>query len=148
MRDAMTSTITDTSRLTHTLYLPLVSNSATAIVTAATYLYDADGARVKGEVGSVTTIYIAGVYEWQTGSTTKYYEGGAMRRTGYASDNGISYILGDQLGSSSVIIGQSGGVQATNYYYPYGANRGNIFADLTMKRFTGQYHESGLAGAE
>jgi RHS repeat-associated protein len=40
-------------------------------------------------------------------------------------------------------------VQATDYYYPFGANRGDsAFSDLTAKRFTGQYGESGLAGNE
>ena len=72
-----------------------------------------------------------------------------MRRTGYASNNGISYMLGDQLGSTSVIVGQNGTAQATNYYYPFGGNRGGAaFSDLTAKRFTGQYHEKGLPGGE
>jgi len=34
------------------------------------------------------------------------------------------------------------------YYYPYGGNRGATFSDWTTKRFTGQYHESGLPGGE
>ena len=102
---------------------------------------------MKGTISGTTTVYIAGLYEWQNGATTKYYDGGAMRRTGYASGNGLNYILGDQLGSSSVIVGQNGVAQATNYYFPYGGNRGSsVFSDLTTKRFTGQYHEQGLPG--
>lgn len=69
VHDPITNTITDTSRLTHTVFLPMVTNGATAVVTSAAFLYDADGTRVKGEVGGVTTIYIAGMYEWQAGAT-------------------------------------------------------------------------------
>jgi RHS repeat-associated protein len=130
----------------------------------ATFLYDADGIRVKGLVNGVTTVYIAGTYEWQAGATTvyiagifewqagattKYFDGGGMRRSGYATGNGVFYILSDQLGSTSVIVSQAGAVQATNYYYPFGTNRAGIsFSDLTSKRFTGQYAESGLGGSE
>ena len=119
------------------------------VTTLATFTYDADGNRVLGTISGTTTAYVAGLYEYQGGATTKYYEGGAIRRTAYASNNGISYMLGDQLGSTSVIVGQNGTAQATNYYYPFGGNRGGAaFSTLTTKRFTGQYHESGLPGGE
>jgi YD repeat-containing protein len=59
---------------------------------SATFVYDAEGDRVKGTVGSVTTVYLAGLYEYQAGAVTKYYEGGALRRTGYASQNGVFYL--------------------------------------------------------
>ncbi|MFZ1708847.1 MAG: hypothetical protein WAW20_09660, partial [Anaerolineae bacterium] len=39
---------------------------------SATFLYDADGNRVKGTVAGVTTVYIAGIYEYQNGAVTKY----------------------------------------------------------------------------
>ena len=39
----------------------------------ATFVYDADGNRVKGTVNGVTTVYIAGLYEYQSGATTLYY---------------------------------------------------------------------------
>jgi YD repeat-containing protein len=82
-----TTVITDTSRLTYKLYLPMVMNNATAIITTSSFTHDAEGTRVKGTVGNITTVYIAGLHEWQAGATTKYYEGGAMRRSGYASGN-------------------------------------------------------------
>ena len=57
-----------------------------------------------------------------------------MRKNGV-----LSYLHGDYLGNTV----------ATNYYYPYGANRGGTaFSGLTTKRFTGQYHESSLPGGE
>ena len=51
---------------------------------STTFLHDTEGNGVKGTVAGVTTVYIAGLYEWQNGAVTKYYEGGAIRRTGYA----------------------------------------------------------------
>ncbi len=116
---------------------------------SATFLYDAEGNRVKGTVNGVTTVYLAGLYEYQNGAVTKYYEGGAMRRTGYATDNGVFYIVSDHLRSTSVLVNRDGTVKSRNYYYPYGGNRGgSAFSGVTTKRFTGQYHEQGLPGGE
>ena len=56
--------------------------------------------------------------------------------------------MDDQLHSTTAIVDATGTLQAQQYYYPYGANRGGAQSDLTDKRFTGQYHESGLAGVE
>ena len=106
--------------------------------------------RVKGTIGGVTTVYIAGVYEYQAGATTLYYEGNAIRRTGYASNNGVTYLLQDHLKSSSALINQNGTVNGSrNYFLPFGGNRGGTaFNDTTTKRFTGQYHEKDLPGGE
>ncbi len=105
-----------------------------------------------GTVDGTTTIYIAGVYEYQAGATTHYYEGPtgnvALRRTGHVSNNGVFYLLGDHLGSTSVLVNQNGTLNSSNYYYPYGSNRGGAQSTLTAKRYTGQYHEAGLAGSQ
>ena len=85
---------------------------------SATFLYDADGNRVKGTVVGVTTVYIVGLYEYQNGAVTQYYEGGALRRTGYTSGNGVFYSLSDHLRSTSVLVNQNGTVNSRNYYYP------------------------------
>ncbi len=115
---------------------------------SATFLYDADGNRVRGAVAGVTTVYIAGIYEYQAGATTKYYEGGALRRTGYSGDNGVFYALSDHLRSTSVLVNQNGTLNTNQYFYPYGGNRDGAFSSLTTKRFTGQYHEQSLPGGE
>ena len=118
---------------------------------SASFVYDADGNRVKSTVAGVTTVYIAGIYEYQGGATTKYYEGNALRRTGYGTNDGIFYTLRDHLNSSSVITNRSGAVVSPNdnqYFYPFGGNRGAAFSGVTTKRFTGQYHESSLPGGE
>ncbi|MCA9950621.1 MAG: RHS repeat-associated core domain-containing protein, partial [Anaerolineales bacterium] len=100
----------------------------------------------------MTTIFIAGIFEYQAGAITKYYPGAggssAIRRENYASDNGIFYVLGDHLGSTSTIIQQNTTLVKQEFYYPYGGNRGSAFSELTTKRFTGQYHEAGLPGGE
>ncbi|MDQ3247737.1 MAG: hypothetical protein M3Q45_00885, partial [Chloroflexota bacterium] len=120
---------------------------------SASFVYDADGNRVKGTVNGVTTVYVAGLYEYQNGATTHYYEGSAMRRSGYASDNGVFYNLQDHLKSTSSVVNQNGTLNGTpNYFYPY-APRGHpkrsaSFSLLTTKRFTGQYHEKDLPGGE
>ena len=73
----------------------------------------------------------------------------ALRRTGYATDNSVFYVVSDQLHSTSVLVNQNGTVKDRNYYYPYGGNRGgSVFSGITTKRFTGQYHEQGLPGGE
>jgi RHS repeat-associated protein len=57
-------------------------------------------------------------------------------------------VLGDHLGSTSAMVDATGAVVAQQYYYPYGANRGGAQSDLTERRYTGQYQETGLAGTE
>lgn len=84
----------------------------------AGFLYDADGNRVKGTVGGVSTVYIAGVYEQSGSAATFYYESGAMRREGYAENNGVFYLLTDQVKSTSVIVTQGGGETSRQYSYP------------------------------
>ena len=59
-----------------------------------------------------------------------------MRRSGYGVDDGVFYLLQDHLKSSSVFVHQSGTTLSTNYYLPYGGNRGAAFSDLSTKRFT------------
>jgi len=46
------------------------------------------------------------------------------------------------------MVDSGGTLVKGEYYYPYGGNRGSAFSALTTKRFTGQYHESGLPGGE
>ncbi|GAB4568498.1 MAG: hypothetical protein Kow0047_21440 [Anaerolineae bacterium] len=107
---------------------------------------------MKGTVNGVTTVYIGGIYEYQGGASTRYYQGHAgvvaLRREGYPSDNGLFCLLGDHLGSTAVIVRREGSVVAWQYYYPFGGNRDGAFSAVTTRRFTGQYHEAGLPGGE
>jgi RHS repeat-associated protein len=114
----------------------------------ASFVYDADGNRVKGTIGGVTTVYIAGLYEYQGGAITHYYGNGALRRAGFAGANGLIYVMQDQLQSSSLYVTRGGVLTQHNHYYPYGGRRGSPFNIRSTKRFTGQYHEQDLPGGE
>ena len=56
----------------------------------------------------VTVFYIGGYYEWTAAGSTKYYYAGAqriaMRREGYALNNGLFWLLSDHLGSTTAVI--------------------------------------------
>jgi RHS repeat-associated protein len=122
-----------------------VKQGATSL---ATFLYDADGNRVKGTVSGVTTVYIAGIYERQGAAAASYYEGGGLRRSGYTSNNGVFYMLSDHLKSTSALVARNGVLNVKYFYYPYGARRGVPFNSITAKRFTSQYHKTALPGGE
>ena len=92
-----------------------------------TYTYGADGTKLRTvhKIGSTTT-------------TTDYcgnvvYENGVQKLLltdeGYVtlSDNKYHYYLKDHQGNNRVVINQSGSVEETNHYYPFGG----VFASTT-----------------
>ena len=92
-----------------------------------TYTYAADGTKLKTvhKIGSTTT-------------TTDYcgnvvYENGVRKllltEEGYVtlSDSKYHYYLKDHQGNNSVVINQSGSVEETNHYYPFGG----VFSSTT-----------------
>jgi len=91
---------------------------------SAAFVFDGDGNRVKATVSNVTTAFVGGYYEWTSNGNTAYYSAGgarvAMRRTGYASDNGLFWILGDHLGSTSVTATSTGSLKAKMLYKAWG----------------------------
>ena len=94
-----------------------------------TYLYGADGTKLRTvhKIGSTTT-------------TTDFcndviYENGTAKmlltEEGYVSlsDSKYHYYLKDHQGNNRVVVDQSGNVEETNHYYPFGgifASTGNI----------------------
>ncbi len=118
-----------------------VSGAATA-----TFLYDGDGNRVKGEIiGGATTTYIGNYAEWisgSPGSLVKYYYAGATRVAMISND--LYYLLGDHLGSTSVTANSLGVKSAEVRYYPWGTERYTYSSTPTTFRFTGQRYESGI----
>ena len=91
-------------------HLVSVSNGTTT----TSYTYDQDGNRVKRTVGSVSTMYVAGMEIEFHGSSedhrTAYYaQGGAFRVIG-GSNVGLYFRHSDHLGSTSVISDSSGNV--------------------------------------
>ncbi|MFN8493908.1 MAG: hypothetical protein U0350_40290 [Caldilineaceae bacterium] len=116
---------------------------------SASFIYDADGNRVKGTVNGTTTVYLAGLYEYQSGATTLYYEGNAPVGQGTRPTTASSICCKTNSRVVARLINQNGTVNSRNYFDPFGGNRGGAaFSALTTKRFTGQYHEVGLPGSE
>jgi hypothetical protein len=74
--------------------------------------------------------------------TTVYYPvGGALRR-----DGTVSYVLGDQLGSASVVLDAGGAVTAEQRYTPFGEKRILNASLPTDRLFTGQQEMADLGG--
>ena len=73
----------------------------------APFPYDGDGKGVKGVMGGETILFVGRHYEVVNGSATKYYFAGdqriALRKNGT-----LSYLLGDHLGSTSIITDDNG----------------------------------------
>ena len=85
-----------------------------------TYTYGADGTKLRTvhKIGSTTTTtdYCSNViYENNTAKLL-------LTEEGYVSlnDNKYHYYLKDHQGNNRVVINQSGGVEETNHYYPFG----------------------------
>jgi RHS repeat-associated protein len=121
---------------------------------AASFGYDGDGNRVVGVEGGATTVYIGNYYEWHgtITDTIKYYYAGAERvamRTGSAD---LLWLLGDQLGSTSVAANYNGTLYTRQGYKAWGEQRfiHGISPLPTTFRYTGQREDSyitdGLAG--
>ena len=103
---------------------------------------------MKSVVGGVITVFISGYYERNSsGLVTKYYglagSISAMRREGSGPNLGLFWVLGDHLGSASVILTASGALpnplESVKYLLWGGIRTGSI--TLTMKGYTGQYKE-------
>lgn len=110
------------------------------------FLYDGASRRVKATVNSVTTVYIGNYYEQTGAGITKYYYAGgqrvSMRRSGYASDNGLFYVHADHLGSTAITANASGGKYGELRYKAFGETRYTDGTTPTTYRFTGQREEA------
>ncbi|MDQ2808620.1 MAG: hypothetical protein M3Z04_17180 [Chloroflexota bacterium] len=88
-------------------------SSVSAGSTVSAYIYDANGQRLLTSVtaGGTTrrTLYIGGLYEEQLGSgSINYYsfggKGVGLRRAGWPSGNGQYRLVGDHLGSTTLLV--------------------------------------------
>jgi len=109
---------------------------------SASFVYDGDGNRVKATFGDSTTVYVGSYYEQTGAASTKYYYAGsqriALRRSDYASDNGLFWLLTDHLGSTAITADSGGTRVAELRYKAWGENRYTYGATPTTYRFTGQ----------
>jgi RHS repeat-associated protein len=109
------------------------------------FTYDGDGKRVKSVLTtnlSTTTTYFVGTHYEVTGSEiTKYYYAGsqriAMRKNGV-----LNYILGDHLGSTSLVTDANGTVVSEMRYKAWGEVRHESGSTPTKYQYTGQYSDS------
>ena len=124
-------------------------------MTVAEYVYDGDGNQVKAVVtgGDLTidTIYIGTYYQQTTTldeSVTpavetieweKYYFAGAVRLAMREDSDDPLYLIGDHLGSTSLVLDTAGLEVAKQSYFPFGEDWGVSATDLpTDYTFTGQ----------
>jgi RHS repeat-associated protein len=113
------------------------------------FVYDGDGNRVKGTIGTAITIYIGNYLEWtgSTGTMKKYYYAGGVRIAMRTGSNNPLWLLGDHLGSTSKVANFDGlSVQSQQLYKPWGEKRYPTGAPTlpTTFRYTGQRSETGL----
>jgi len=89
-------------------------------------------------VGSTTTYFVGNHYEVTNGVVTKYYYAGTQRIA--IRENGVlSYIIGDHLGSTSIITDASGAVISETKYKAWGETRYSSGTNPTDYTYTGQY---------
>ncbi|MGK2964619.1 MAG: RHS repeat-associated core domain-containing protein, partial [Tepidiformaceae bacterium] len=107
-----------------------------------TFVYDADGARLIRKTPTDTTLYIDSHELTLTGPTltTKrsYTLGGvtvAVRDS--AGSGALTYLLGDQLGSTTTSVNASTGATQTQRFLPYGAPR-SVSIAATDRGWIGQ----------
>jgi RHS repeat-associated protein len=140
-RNIYNGTITETYNLAYDAENRLVEvkKGATSI---ANFTYDADGKRVKSEINGVTTLFVGSHYEITTSGSvqtiSKYYFAGsqrvAMRQGGV-----LNYIVGDHLGSTSLVTDASGNTVSELRYKAWGEVRFNSGVSPTRYQYTGQY---------
>jgi RHS repeat-associated protein len=121
----------------------LVSVSGAA---SASYRYAGDGTRIVSIQGGVTTLYVGNYYEWTSTSSKKYYYAGAQRLA-MRENNTLYYLVGDHLGSTSVVANSSGAFYSELRYTAWGETRYSSGTMPTDFRFTGQRQTQG-AGLE
>lgn len=96
-------------------------------------------------IATTTTYFMATHYEVTNGVVTKYYYAGsqriAMRQSGT-----LSYILGDHLGSTSLITDANGQNPIETRYKAWGEERYTSGTSATKYTFTGQYSYTGDFG--
>jgi hypothetical protein len=91
--------------------------------TTASFVYDGDGARVKGTVGGVTTAYVGNYYEWTSSTSTmvKYYYAGSTRIAMSTGTNAPLWLMGDHLISTSQVANNNGTpfTNGNEFYKPW-----------------------------
>ena len=77
-------------------------------------------------------------YEVTDGVVTKYYYAGAQR-IAMRKNGTLNYILGDHLGSTSIVTNAAGALVSQQLYTPWGETRYSSGLSPTQYQYTGQY---------
>jgi RHS repeat-associated protein len=136
-----TQTATPTQMLTPTFTLTPTQPPVTAF-SSADFTYDGDGKRVKSilttNLGSTTTFFVGTHYEVTGSTVTKYYYAGTQR-IAMRKDGELFYLIGDHLGSTSIVTDDAGQVVSETRYTAWGEVRYNSGVTPTDYTYTGQY---------
>jgi len=92
------------------------------------------------------TAFVGNYLEW-TGATNtmkKYYYAGATRVAMREGSSSVYYLLGDHLGSTSVVTDPGGAILSATRYDPWGELRAVSGPSQTSYGYTGQRAEKGL----
>jgi len=124
---------------------PLPTPPPASVFTNAAFTYDGDGKRVKSDIttnlGTTTTYFVGNHYEVTEGVVTKYYYAGSQRIA--MRDNGtLFFLLGDHLGSTSLVTFGNGNVVSETRYKAWGEVRYASGTTPTDYTYTGQYSDS------
>ena len=124
--------------------------SYTAGSDTTTFAYDADGARIVRDEGATETIYVGGIYETDGSEKRSYYSFAGQvvaYRLQASSTDERYYLISDHLGTNTHQITYSDSSRSSQYYLPYGGNRGVSGGGLdTDRTYTGQVSDETLTG--
>ncbi len=111
-----------------------------------TFTYDANGVLLAKGTVTDTTVYVGGIYEKEltSGDETLYFFFGGQR-IAMEEEGTLTYLVGDHLGTTSVVLSSAGALVAESRHYPYGEERWSSGTVPTDYRFTGQLLEHDLS---
>ncbi|MEP7356896.1 MAG: RHS repeat-associated core domain-containing protein, partial [Anaerolineales bacterium] len=107
----------------------------------SSFVYDGDGARVQSTENGATTTYISNYYEWTGSAGVKYYYAGSQRVAMRDAAGTLYFLLGDHLGSTSLVATSAGAFYSEQLYEPWGAVRYSSGTIPTSYQFTGEWHD-------
>ncbi len=113
---------------------------------AATFTYNGDGQRISATEGLTTTVYVGNYFEWSGSTATmkRYYYAGAVRVAMRQGDGEPQWLLGDHLGSTSVVANYDGTQHGAQGYQAWGETR-FVDGDIpTEYQFTGQFRQQSI----
>ena len=109
--------------------------------TQVQFTYTSDAQRVVATEGVTTTVFVSNYFEFNVtaGEISKNYYAGSTRLAMQRGAEGVKFILGDHLGSASVMLNADGTRRGTQLYDPWGSVRFTEGTIDTRYTFTGQY---------